>query len=136
MVLRFPLRSGKVNPMIEQGTLVRVYWNLHRHCYSVQTMTNRGWRVALHSDAIHLAGARFTVSAAGRERVRRESRKNVHAFICGTWLASEGRHGDTHVTYNPYVMEGFHIKSGGLVTSADEVCGTTDCTKRPILTIH
>lgn len=61
---------------------VRCYWNLHRKCWSVQDAATR--KVIGHATQVLLRDVTFTVSAAGRERVLREQRKNVHAFACGT----------------------------------------------------
>jgi hypothetical protein len=72
-------------------TKVRCYWNLHRHCWSVQDARTR--KVIGHAAKVLLRDVTFTVSAAGRERVLREQRKNVHAYACGEihgadWLDS------------------------------------------------
>jgi hypothetical protein len=64
---------------------VRCYWNLHRNCWSVQDARTR--KVIGHAAKVLLRDVTFTVSAAGRERVLREGRKNVHAFACGTLAA-------------------------------------------------
>ena len=56
-----------------------VYRNLHRQCWSVRL---RG-KVIDHVDSIILMRARFQVGEAGRQRVLREQRKNVHAFVVG-----------------------------------------------------
>lgn len=60
---------------------VRVYWNLHRACWSVQDARTR--RVIGHANQLLIREARFTVSEAGRQRVLRERKKNVHAFVVG-----------------------------------------------------
>lgn len=87
---------------------VRVYYNLHRHCLSVQHRTRQGWRVREHTDHITLADVTFTVSQAGRQRVLTEGRKNVHAFVQGTALSFRPHPANgTQVTYNPYRNETF-----------------------------
>lgn len=63
--------------------IVRVYWNLHKKLWSIQTKTPKGWRVTAHLKALALHDCSFSVSAAGRSRVLKERRKNVHAFIVG-----------------------------------------------------
>lgn len=88
---------------------VFVYWNLHRKCFSVKALKgpNKG-RVVAHLPSIMLFHATFKVSEAGRQRVLRENRKNVHAGVVGEWLdgwKSEG-YGE-RVRYNPY--EGPHF---------------------------
>ncbi len=63
---------------------VFVYFNLHRKCWSVKALEGpaRG-RVVAHASAVALLGCSFKVSEAGRQRVIREQRKNVHAGIVG-----------------------------------------------------
>lgn len=56
-----------------------VYFNLHRACWSIML---RG-KVTGHAPALTIANARFVVREGGRQRVLREGRKNVHAFVVG-----------------------------------------------------
>lgn len=81
---------------------VRVYRNLHKKCLSVQAKVNGRWKVIDHVHVIALVDVSFKVSQAGRDRVLREKRKNVHAFVVGTVatfpIALQGR----KVSYNPY----------------------------------
>lgn len=95
----------------------RVYRNLTKGCWSVQTRGDNGWRVAFHLDQIILRDCKFKVSQAGRDRVRQEGRKNVHAFIEARKLINANGlaflHGDAEarLTYNPYDdVPGFHRK--------------------------
>lgn len=84
---------------------VKVYWNLHKKCFSVQ---HRG-KVIMHVDNIVLHDAEFKVSESGRQRVLMEKRKNVHAFIVGIY--DRDFNGDVEtsfrVTYNPYKYQNF-----------------------------
>ena len=88
---------------------VRVYRNLRKDCLSVLHRTDKGWRLWKHVQQIELMNVKFKVSQAGRERVLREKRKNVHAFVEGNY------HGETDVTssnprfikYNPYISGHF-----------------------------
>lgn len=87
---------------------VRVYFNLHRKQLSVQSKTDKGWRVWLHANKITLENVEFKVSEAGRQRVLREKKKNVHAFIEGDLVLDgigkiEPR---VLVSYNPYLPIG------------------------------
>ena len=63
----------------------RVYWNLTRGVWSVQARVKGNWRVIGHASRVNVRDAKFVVSEAGRQRVLREGRKNVHAFVVG-WL--------------------------------------------------
>lgn len=90
---------------------VFVYFNLHKRCFSIKALegADKG-RVVAHSDALLLHNVTFKVSEAGRQRVIREKRKNVHAGVVGDWNSTEqlavvgtGQ----AVTYNPYVYDSF-----------------------------
>jgi len=95
---------------------VEVYWNLHKHLFSVRALegSNKG-RVISHSHGISLTDVKFAVQPAGRERVRREGKKNVHAFVRGR-IANSGFEdrpyypvyfNDEKITYNPYIYDTF-----------------------------
>lgn len=87
-------------------SIVEVYWNLHKKCFSVR---HRGVVIA-HCTAIQLQGCAFVVQPKGRERVRREKKLNVHAFVRGQLAErSWGRlSGDViRVSYDPYVDDTF-----------------------------
>jgi len=96
---------------------VRVYRNLHRKLYSIQTyIKGKGWRVAEYADSFSLRNVEFVVKSAGRERVRREKRKYVHAYVTGTltYLPDPYTFLDTasRVSYDPYTMETFEVDTG------------------------
>jgi hypothetical protein len=107
---------------IPAGTTVRVYWNLHKKCYSVQTYVD-GWKVTLHASHVQLEDVTFAVSSAGRERVRREKAKNVHAYMVGKWAPDQMGYG-APITYNPYKNNTF-VCDGEPVHEAEFVYGYT-----------
>ena len=85
------------------GRDVDVYFNLHRKCWSVRDRATR--RVVAHAAQVVLSDVTFRVSAAGNARVRREGRKNVHAFARGTVVSIDTNftiEAAVSVTYNPY----------------------------------
>ena len=90
---------------------VFVYFNLHKRLFSVKSLegANKG-RVIGHSHSIVLGHTQFKVSEAGRQRVLRERKKNVHAGVAGTLIdvgtIGEMFKGDV-VTYNPYKYNTF-----------------------------
>jgi hypothetical protein len=96
------------------GEKVMVYYNLHKHTFSIQ----KAGIVFIHADFVKLKDVEFRVRKGGREKVNVEKRKNVHAFVIGTLvdycsfpcedLPSEPS-GDV-VTYNPYKHDSFVIK--------------------------
>jgi hypothetical protein len=93
---------------------VFVYFNLHKKCFSVKALTgeNKG-RVVAHTHDIELLAPRFKVSEAGRQRVLRERKKNVHAGVVGWYypdIMTCKFHEDydtINVRYNPYVYSSF-----------------------------
>ena len=91
---------------------VYVYWNLHKHLFSVKD--TRTGRVVCHAHMVEIQDATVAVSQAGRARVLRERRKNVHAGVRGTvtWLVEDWpcdlqMTGWTRITYNPYKYDSF-----------------------------
>ena len=94
---------------LANGTLVRVFKNLTRDTWSVQIKTVKGWRVVGYSEEIRLNNARPVVSEKGRERVLRERKKYVHAFIEGEWCTDWTLSGDHElISYNPYMFGAFY----------------------------
>lgn len=83
---------------------VRVYYNLHKRCLSVQY----NGKVVLHTKRITLDNVIFHVNPAGRMRVISSGQKNVHAFIIG-YVCCESMAGLSYVTvtYNPRVHTQF-----------------------------
>ena len=96
---------------------VFVYYNLHKHKWSVKDV--KTGRVIGHHYEVSLYNAKFKVSEAGRARVLKEKRKNVHAGVEGylttdylarkmdgtiLWESQSERH---RVTYNPYLYDTF-----------------------------
>lgn len=101
------------------GERVFVYRNIHKKCYSVKSLKTN--RVIAHVDSIDLINVSFRVSQAGRDRVLREKRKNVHAGVVGIVASSSLENATTDVTYNPYKYNSFVLKSNEApVFSADK----------------
>jgi len=90
---------------------VRVYWNLHRKCWSIQDY--KSGLVIDHRAWVVLEGY-FVVRKGGQKRVRQEGKKNVHAFAVG--YIQESRTEPSRmvylddwdrVKYNPYTDDYF-----------------------------
>jgi len=105
---------------------VQVYYNLHKKCLSVR---HKG-KVIEHAQEVTLTDARFHVQQAGRERVLKEKRKNVHAYVSGKlketfWFTQAPKYiwtAKQSVTYNPYKYKNFvNKKTLEPVTSAEVV---------------
>lgn len=103
------------------GKRVYVYWNLHKNMYSVR----EHGIVQAHVDAVQLRDVTFAVSEAGRRRVLREGRKNVHAGLRGK--RDRGRAWDTRgwrrVVYDPYKGPSFSTLDGRPVSAAEQAVG-------------
>jgi len=85
-------------------------------------MTPKGWRVTGHTESVTLLEARFKVSEAGRQRVLREKKKNVHAIVEGYAVENfSGSIGGRRAFYNPYKAGTFTDKDGLPITSAKVV---------------
>jgi len=81
---------------------VRCYYNLQKKTFSiVDTATGR---VIRHADSVHLSNVKFHVREGGRQRVLREQRKNVHAFVTGDLLWA----GDLNLKITHYVHEAYY----------------------------
>jgi hypothetical protein len=96
---------------------VFVYFNLHKRVFSVKALEGKDkGRVIGHRTSLAIDSPTFKVSEAGRQRVIREKRKNVHAGVVG-FLTSpyDWKHEVVEwapVTYNPYVFSSFVTKLG------------------------
>lgn len=69
---------------------VDIYRNLHKNCWSVRSRepSQKYGLVIGHATRIGLKDAKFVVSQAGRNRVLKDKRKNVHAVVRGYLIYS------------------------------------------------
>ena len=103
------------------GDEVWVYRNLRKNCLSVM----QNGRVITRMGRVLLYDCRFVVRPAGHERVLRERRKNVHAFVVGRMAPREDYTWDDlpiALRYNPYEAAYFRdVADGRQVTGAQKV---------------
>lgn len=85
---------------------VEVYRNIRKDCYSIRDKKS-GLVVEHTNGPLALENCILKVSKAGRERVLRERRKNIHAVIEGDILEVVPELEWTPLTYNPYKYESF-----------------------------
>ena len=106
------LRDDEVADLLE-GQKVEIYRNLHKKCYSIR---QKGKVIAYlgFTNELILRDVKFAVQPAGRDRVRRERKKNVHAFVRGIVMKTGGleregilRRCGRMVRYDPYTMDSF-----------------------------
>lgn len=92
---------------------IDAYRNLRNGLWSIRS--RKTGRVTDHAASAIVVEPRLIVQPAGRERVRREGRKNVHAFVRGHGIyfnaaardVAEWSEQPQRITYNPYVNDGF-----------------------------
>jgi hypothetical protein len=97
------------------GKKVMVYYNLHKHTFSVTYDS----KVIMYADYVKLGDVEFRVRQGGKEKVRSEKSKNVHAFVIGKLLdyceypcdEMPTPSSDKVVTYNPYKHDTFVFKN-------------------------
>ena len=97
------------------GKKVMVYYNLHKHTFSVTYDS----KVIMHADYVKLGDVEFRVRKGGKERVRSEKSKNVHAFVIGKLLDYceypcddiPNPNSNITVTYYPNEYDSFIYKS-------------------------
>jgi hypothetical protein len=103
---------------------VFIHRNLNKPPYwSIKKGKSGGLVIGYDTD-IHLKDVIFKVQKGGRDRVRKEMRKNVHAGVVGKIVDSGGNYdtrGWTLVTYNPYVHDTFvEYETGKPIYNANE----------------
>ena len=69
---------------IELAQEVEVYRNLNNGMWSIRDARTK--QILAHATDVLLYDPTFHVQPAGRERVRRERRKNVHAYVKGKYV--------------------------------------------------
>ena len=110
---------------VVSGQEVEVYRNLHNGRISIRDAKSK--LVLGHADEVMLIGAQFRVSEAGRQRVLREGRKNVHAVVRGRLSlpfasAQDGFDAPVRVTYNPHKYSSFVLVDGlNQIAAAEKV---------------
>lgn len=102
---------------IDMSKQVLIYKNLHNGLFSVK----QNGLVVAHVESIVLKNGFFDVNQAGRNRVIKEKKKNVHAYVKGfivsintVWQNEQKR----LVTYNPYNNEHFIFRDNSERASA------------------
>ena len=103
----------------------KIYFNLHKKVFSILgwDADKKGWRLQFHSSNVVAEGIKFKVHETGRQRVIKEKRKNVHAFILADIVRPYPTYRDMYerwiaedidklvqyqfATYNPYKYDSF-----------------------------
>ncbi len=102
---------------IDPNKKIEVYFNLHKKTWSVR----QSGRVVGHTDYIQVKNPQYVVRQKGNERVRREKKKNVHAFVRGYATDSLPLFPQEQkfVSYNPYKNSSFVVRN-----TDDTICSS------------
>ena len=115
--------------LLDHGMKVRIYFNLHKHKWSIQTYRKgKGWRIAGHTDRAAVTNAEFKVYEHGRQKTIRDGQKNVHAYVIGNFnneIVIFPIDEMKRVSYNPY-KGGSFIKGTEPIYKADLVLLNTN----------
>ena len=95
--------------------MVEVYRNLNKRGAAPVYSIREGGRVVGHSENVWIENATFVVRESGRQRVLREKRKNVHAWVKGKRIAAPAAlpRGERSVSYDPYKVGYFYDRASG-----------------------
>jgi hypothetical protein len=121
--------------LIDPNRKIEAYKNLHRDCWSIR----QGGLVKFHCYAISMKNCKFVVRPAGRAKVLREKKKNVHAFVRGYLLTTNVVRPEDetetciwdNISYNPYKSANFVDDEGKSV----EVAPFVDLTKEGVIAL-
>jgi len=100
------------NDELQDGDRVEVYRNLHKDCFSIRK-NGRVVDYRYNDEQLTLVDVKFAVQPAGRVKVLRERKKNVHAFVRGTVSFNSPVAHQELVSYNPYKGDSFFTTFGG-----------------------
>ena len=116
----FVNQSSEQIKLIDPNRKIEAYKNLHKDCWSVR----QDGLVKFHCHTISMKNCLFVVRPAGRAKVLREKKKNVHAFVRGYLLDDStpiAKHKSCiweNISYNPYKSANFVDSQNKPVESA------------------
>ena len=98
------------------------YRNLHHKGVIWSVRDVKSGLVIDRSPTVFLKDVALKVSKAGRARVLREKRKNVHAGVQGFRLKGKPRNINWRpARYNPYLFDSFILATGAAIYAAEYV---------------
>ena len=102
------------------GKSTKIYWNLHKHEFSIV----QDGLVVRHLDYFEIQDCVLRVQPAGKDKVRKEKKKNIHAYVqgmpCGSMGGKSYQIGEA--TYNPYKYDSFvMVDTGEPIYEADHI---------------
>lgn len=98
----------------------KCYRNLNKPGVTWSIVNSSTGLVDQYANTVILKDVKFKISKSGQSRVRKEKRKNVHAFVIGSIITNIPYNLKLfRATYNPYIDDGFHLIDGATtLTSA------------------
>lgn len=114
------LINGFKGRTLKIGDLVKVHRNLNNGLWSITAKTGEFKnKVVHHCSHVSISDVKFVISEAGRKRVLKEGRKNVHAWCVGIITSFDKTACNTdnskQVTYDPY-QHGFFFQADATPT--------------------
>jgi len=105
---------------------IDVYYNLHKGGFSIRSSDKRNPnynKVVAYASSLSLINCEFKVSQAGLQKIRKNKRKAVCAFVRGYFAEATGdRNEMREVYFNPYTTEQFlDVENKEAVFKAAEV---------------
>ena len=91
----------------------KCYRNLNKPGVTWSIVNSSTGLVDQYANKVILENVSFKVSKTGQSRVRKEKRKNVHAFVVGSIITNVPDNLKLfRATYNPYRDDGFRLIDG------------------------
>ena len=89
---------------------IEIYRNLNKKCFSIKDKKTK--LVVAHVDGVLVRNCKMKVSEAGRQRVIRDQRKNVHSIMLGEFLGEASYDVSllNEVYYDPYKLNCFVLR--------------------------
>lgn len=114
------------NRTLSPNKPVRIYRNLHSKDHAHKYSVMQDGLVIGHTNDLWLKDCKLIVSEAGRNKVLRERKKYVHAFIVGfVFQGISNPTAKVKIEYNPYVQSKFSI--AGIYEAEAKFVHVSDC---------
>lgn len=106
--------TKRINKIAQKTSYrAKCYRNLNKPGVTWSIVNSSTGLVDQYANKVILKDVSFKISKAGQLRVRKEKRKNVHAFVIGNIVTDIPYNLELfRATYNPYTDDGFHLING------------------------
>ena len=94
---------------------VKIYRNLNARNHNFSIKQNN--KVVGHTNNLTLENCQMIINRKAQIRIRKNKKKEVHAFICGTIIEGNLKYCDNRLIYNPYINDEFKDKNGDVFTA-------------------